>query len=152
MHDRELIMSDSATRKRKISDAAVVVGSNHSNGGSVAAGSDERNFRGVTVEEDEATGAVVALSCRSRCDKDRWEAMPSLACFPSLLKIDLHQCRYITGIHESLTQLKHLRTLSLAGCSRLKSIPDTIGLLEQLEEASRVDPSVVSLVLPLARV
>jgi hypothetical protein len=115
-----------ATRKRKISSDAAP--SDHSSG-------IEQNFVGVTVQEDDS-GAVTTLSCRSRRDKDRWETMPSLDCFPTLEHIDLHQCRYIESLHESITQLRNLQTLNLTGCSRLKSLPDAIGSLEQLETAS----------------
>jgi hypothetical protein len=113
------------TRKRKISSDAP----------SDPSSSIEQNFVGVTVQEDD-NGAVTTLSCRSRRDKDRWEIMPSLACFPDLERIDLYQCRYIESIHESITQLKNLQTLNLTGCSRLKSLPDAIGGLEKLETAS----------------
>jgi hypothetical protein len=114
-----------ATRKRKVSSDAPA---DHSS-------SIEQDFVGVTIQEDDS-GAVTTLSCRSRRDKDRWEIMPSLACFPALEHVDLHQCRYIESIHESTTQLKNLQTLNLTGCSRLKSLPDTIGSLEQLETVS----------------
>jgi hypothetical protein len=99
------------------------------------AAADEVNFLGATIEEDvTAQGSVIALSNKSRRDCDRWETMPSLACFPALQSIDLNKCRYIESIHESLTELKQLRSLRLTGCSRLKSIPASIGQLLQLEE------------------
>ena len=125
-------MANKATNKRMIS--GVITPSDEGNN---ADDYGEQNFCGFAVEEDIAASTVVALSSRPCCDRDRWETMPSLACFPALQRIDLHQCRYIVGLHESLTRLNQLRALYLIGCSRLKSIPDTIGQLEQLEEVSQ---------------
>lgn len=135
------MLSYCATRQRKISDNS---GGGPCSNDVVSDVVNEANFRGVTVDEQfamteagtKSTAVVIALSSRSCRDSDRWETMPSLACFPTLQRIDLHKCRYIEGVHESLVHLKQLRSLSLTGCTRLKSIPSSIGQLQQLDEVS----------------
>jgi hypothetical protein len=133
--------SHSNVRKRKVEESDMAM-------------SDEirQGFVGVTMEtdavqtEDSFSGFsaapinVRALSCRSRRDKDRWEKeMPSLDPFPNLERIDLHQCRYLVTLHESVTRLSHLKELLLVGCTRLASLPESIGSLQSLEVVRSVD-------------
>jgi len=121
-------MSSESSRKRKVAEEDRASGVN---------AEEDEAFRGVTLETDAGSSAVVALTTGSRRDQDRWDATtPSFDAFPDLQKVDLYKCRYLESVHESLVQLKHLKTLRLTRCSRLKSIPDSIGRLENLEEVS----------------
>ena len=116
-------MSNGANRKRKVLAKEDV--------------SHEGELNGLLVEVDEE-GSVVSCSTRGVRDEDRWENnMPSFERFPCLRELDLFKSRYIQTVHESTCQLEHLTTLRLTRCSRLRSIPATIGQLQNLEEVSR---------------
>ena len=117
-------MSSNEAKKRKIDQQD-------------GAGGEERSslFRGVSLEKDETSRSVVALTTGTRRDEDRWDkTTPPFDAFPNLQMIDLYKCRYLESVHQSLVQLKQLKVLRLTRCSRLKSLPDNIGLLENLEE------------------
>jgi hypothetical protein len=96
------------------------------------------DYCGFTLEVEIETGTAISLHSRSHRDKQRWHGhdMPSLEIFPDLRELELYKCRYITSIHETLSQLKHLRVLKIIGCSQLQSIPTSIDRLAQLEEVS----------------
>jgi len=112
-----------AIRKRKISDREEVV--------------EEGDFKGLCLCNDPATGAVVALSSRYAADEDRWETgmMPSLHPYSSTLEaLDLSKNRYITEVHQSVTALPKLTSLSLTACTSLEALPSSIGRLNGLKE------------------
>jgi protein gp37 len=95
----------------------------------------EGEFKGLTVKKGSSASStcVVALDSRSCCDVDRWEVMPSVKDFPDLVRLDLHKSRYITVVHESVTELQQLQYLGLTRCTRLKEIPPTIDRLQNLQ-------------------
>jgi hypothetical protein len=112
-----------APKKRKISDREELL-------------VQEGEWKGSVVEVD-ASGSAVAVSTRRCRDVDRPDkVMPSLKAFPGLQSLDLYKCRYVTNLDESVVDLTNLTRLSLTGCSRLQSIPSTIGRLQALEEVS----------------
>lgn len=88
-------------------------------------------------DDDDGSGAV-SLSSRSCQDIYRWEEMPALENYPGLKKIELYKQRYITTVHESLTNLTELECLALVRCSSLLSVPAQIGRLQKLVEVSRL--------------
>jgi hypothetical protein len=132
-------MSDTTDKKRKSTSDVVVDDANMYSSSirkSRVITDEYPSFRGITIEEDNETGKVISLHSRSRLDLDRWEGshMPSFAMFPDLQRLELFKCRYISQVHDSMTQLKQLRVLKIIGCSRLQTIPDSIDQLNQLEE------------------
>lgn len=96
----------------------------------VAAG----QMRGSNIRVDHETDEVVQLSTKDCADEDRWTEMPSVAEYPGLQHLDLHNSRYIQELHESVTGLDHLKTLSLTQCVNLERLPPTLGRLENLQE------------------
>lgn len=95
---------------------------------------DDEGFKGVVLMVDPASGEAVSLSCRNRRDVDRWTIMPSLSRYPSLTSLDLHKCRYLKDLDDSIGQLSNLRRLCLTQCERLVRLPETIGQLRNLQE------------------
>ena len=81
-------------------------------------------------------GTVISISAKGVQDEDRWETMPSLVPFPRLEKLELDKSRYITSLGNDLTSLDQLKQLKLTRCARLKRLPDSIGMLKQLQEVS----------------
>lgn len=130
-------MSDALNKKRKIDDCDEIVVS-------------EGSFTGFTAKQDGSDGPIYYLSSRARRDEDRWQEMPSFDQFPSLQVIDLYKCRYVELLHESITNLKLLRSLRLVRCSQLKAIPANIGTLTHLEEVSRRDPNARRMLMALS--
>lgn len=103
-------------------------------------------WQGISFTKDR--GHIVALNSQWQLDVDRWEAMPSVSSLPDLQRIELYDCRYITSLHASVTDLQQLRVLRLIGCSALKSLPPLMDQWTQLEEVSKrrnVTDSTVSL-------
>jgi hypothetical protein len=96
---------------------------------------DKGEFKGLLVEKVSSTTgtSVVALDSRYCRDASRWEVMPSVAIFPDLVRLDLHKSRYITNVHDSVTELQNLQHLSLTGCTRLQELPLMIGRLQNLQ-------------------
>ncbi len=99
---------------------------------------EQGEFKGLLVEKVwSATGtSVVALDSRYCRDASRWEVMPSVEIFPDLVQLDLHKSRYITVVHDSVTELQKLQHLGLTGCTRLQELPPTIGRLQNLQVVS----------------
>jgi hypothetical protein len=96
-------------------------------------------FKGVSIImiEDRKSGKknVIQLSTRFSKDSDRWTTgMPSLDEYPSLQILDLHNSRYLTELHDSVTDLRQLRELILTSCSRLERLPNSLGKNENLQE------------------
>ena len=99
--------------------------------------------QGCTVghqEEDNNNNnndAIVSISTSTMPDRLRWqlESLPSFASFRTHLHtLDLYKNRYITSLEPAaLSQLQHLTTLRLTRCGQLKSLPDSIGQLSQLQ-------------------
>ena len=96
----------------------------------VAAG----DMRGANIRVDQETNEVVQLSTKDCADDDRWTEMPSVATYPALQDLDLHNSRYIRELHESITGLGQLKTLSLTRCVSLERLPPSLGRLENLQE------------------
>jgi hypothetical protein len=97
---------------------------------------EDGEFKGLLVEKvSSANGAsvVVALDARYCRDASRWEVMPSVDIFPELVRLDLHKSRYITVVHDSVTELQKLQHLGLTGCTRLQELPLTLGRLQNLQ-------------------
>ena len=90
---------------------------------------------GVTMMTDKKSGKIVFLSTRNLRDSDRWNLMPSVEPFKeSLLVLDLHKSRYIQGLHESVGDLTYLKHLMITSCASLRTLPESIGSLPNLEE------------------
>lgn len=97
-------------------------------------------IKGVTLLANKNTRKVVFLTTRSTKDANRWDVMPSLHPFrESLQVLDLHNSRYITSLHDSIGDLPHLRRLIVTRCSRLTTLPDSIGNLKNLTEVGDLD-------------
>lgn len=95
---------------------------------------EEDSMKGVNIIVDHNTGEVVALSTRYCADEDRWSEMPSVERFASLRTLDLHNSRYLTELHESVTNLPELRQLIVTRCTRLERFPDGLGRNINLRE------------------
>ena len=90
---------------------------------------------GVTLMTDKKSGKIVFLSTRNSRDSDRWDLMPTVDPFKeSLLALDLHKSMYIQALHESVGDLNNLKHLMITSCSSLKTLPESIGRLSNLEE------------------
>ena len=105
---------------------------------------EDEDFKGVVVMVDSASGEAISLSCKNRRDVDRWEtSMPSLVKYPSLQTLNLHKCRYLSQLHDSIGQLPQLRRLQLTQCERLVSLPASIDQLNNLQEVRNVEGMLV---------
>ena len=91
-------------------------------------------MRGANILVDEETHEVVQLSTKDCADQDRWTEMPSVEAYPALQVLDLHNSRYISELHESITGLGRLKKLTLTRCVSLERLPTNLGRLENLEE------------------
>ena len=94
----------------------------------------EGSMRGANILVDEETHEVVQLSTKDCADQDRWTEMPSVEAYPALQVLDLHNSRYISELHESITGLGRLKKLTLTRCVSLERLPTNLGRLENLEE------------------
>jgi hypothetical protein len=104
---------------------------------------DDGDFKGVLLAAEKKNGKIVYMSTKHCSAADMWNIMPSLAEFPSLVVLDLHKCRYITELHESVGDLADLKQLLLTRCSILRTLPPTIGKLQHLTEVRYIkDPLV----------
>lgn len=92
------------------------------------------HLKGVSLGVDRTDGKIVYMSTRQCSAADLWNKMPSVAEFTSLAVIDLHKCRYIDHLNESVCDLTNLRRLLLTRCSKLSSLPNGIGRLQNLTE------------------
>lgn len=105
---------------------------------------DDGVMKGVNIVVDNKSGNVIQLSTRFTKDQDRWttndnDGMPSLEGYSSSLQIlDLHNSRYLTSLHDSVTSLGRLRKLILTSCDRLERLPDSLGRNEQLQEVRTI--------------
>ena len=124
-------MSYGVIQKRKISDREEVV--------------EEGQWKGAILTLDPSGGTIVGISTRSALDVDRWESMPSLADFSSLQRLDLYKNRYIETVDETVVELKELLELSATRCSKLKSLPQSIGRLASLQVVRMCTDKVFSL-------
>lgn len=96
---------------------------------------DFESFKGVTMLMDKGSRDIVVLSTRDSKNADRLSTIPDLQCYAnSLLVLDLHKCRYISSLHDSVGGLVKLRRLMLTRCNNLKTLPDSIGNLSNLTE------------------
>jgi len=95
---------------------------------------DDGELRGMNIVVDHTTGEVMKLSTRFCRDADRWKIMPALAEFPSLETLDLHNCRYLVDVDDSVGNLKSLKHLFMTRCDSLERLPNSIGRLENLQE------------------
>jgi hypothetical protein len=77
-----------------------------------------------------------SLTTRHARHCERWmPEMPSLMSFQGTLKVlDLHDCRYITELHPSVTQLGQLESLRLNRCLLLEHLPADLGRLKALRQ------------------
>lgn len=67
------------------------------------------------------------------------EVVPSsIWCLPSLVLLDLHDCRKLKSVSTSICKLKSLETIFLDGCSNLEEFPE---ILETMESLSFIDMS-----------
>jgi hypothetical protein len=88
-----------------------------------------------TLMADRQSGKIVFLSTRNSRDSDRWSLMPTVEPFKeSLVALDLHKSRYIQTLHESVGDLKCLKYLMITRCTSLRTLPDSLGSLSNLEE------------------
>jgi hypothetical protein len=92
------------------------------------------DFKGIALAADRKNGKIVYMSTKHCSAADLWNKMPSLEEFPSLVVLDLHKCRYITELHESVGDLVEMKQLLLTRCSILQTLPATIGKLQHLTE------------------
>ena len=101
---------------------------------------DDGAMKGVNIVVDNQTKEVMHLSTRFTRDQDRWmnNSMPSLEDYSSLRILDLHNSRYLTTLHDSVTGLHQLRTLILTKCDNLVSLPGSIGSCKMLETVRSV--------------
>jgi Leucine-rich repeat (LRR) protein len=98
---------------------------------------DSGNLKGINVLVDEKSSDVVALSTRFSKDVDRWNNdMPSLREYDALQILDLHNSRYLVKLDESVMSLMNLRSLVLTNCQSLRTLPDSLGKLSNLQEVS----------------
>ena len=93
-------------------------------------------LKGLTLVADKDSGDIVCLSSRNCSDLDRRTVMPSLKDYSSLKVVDLDGYRYVTTLDESIGDVTELRRLSLTRCSLLKTLPSSIGNLQNLTEVS----------------
>ena len=101
----------------------------------IIGGSDRRRDVFVSFEHGE-----LALSTAEVRDAHRWRnTMPSLAEFASIVFLDLHRSQFITSLDDSIGQMADLRNLKLTSCSRLESLPESIGALSKLEEVRKLN-------------
>ena len=98
---------------------------------------EDGDFKGLTVLHQDPIIDVVYLGSRFCSDGDRWKEMPSLRQFQSLKILDLHKSRYIPTLHESIGGLRNLQHLLLTRCKNLRTLPPTIGNLQNLTEVRR---------------
>ena len=96
---------------------------------------EDGDFKGCTLA---ANTKIVAMSTRQCSAGDLWNEMPSLLVedtrFKSLVVLDLHKCRYIDHLHESVCDLPELRKMVLTRCNNLRTLPSNIGNLRNLTE------------------
>ena len=114
--------SMSVAQRRKISDSEELIESGP--------------LKGVTLSRN-TEGEVISLSTKSCLDSERWKTMPSLSKWPSMEVLDLYFNRYLEFLDEdSISDLKNLKQLLVRRCSRLQSLPTSIGRLTMLQEVS----------------
>jgi hypothetical protein len=93
-----------------------------------------------STDTDTAAADVLSISTRACLDMNRWQSdgrqMPSLEKFTKLQQLELDKDRYLHHLHESVTGLRGLQSLLLTRCSRLQSLPQTIGQLGNLQVVS----------------
>lgn len=100
-------------------------------GGGDAPSSDNISNSSMMISDD-----GTSLTTRHARHCERWmPEMPSLMAFQATLKVlDLHDCRYITELHPSVTQLQNLESLRLNRCLLLEYLPADLGRLKALRE------------------
>jgi hypothetical protein len=98
------------------------------------------DYQGVTLMADRQSGKVIFLSTRNSRDSDRWSLMPTVEPFKeSLVIMDLHKSRYIQVLHETVGDLTSLKHLMITRCTSLRSLPESLGSLSNLEEVGAFD-------------
>ena len=111
---------------------------------------DSDDMNGVSLFVDARTGETTELSTRRCRDEQRWNIMPSLEKYSKLQKLDLHNSRYISTLHESVKNLSQLRRLVLTRCWALKTLPSSLGRLCNLQEVSCENRSTIEMALSTA--
>ena len=106
-------------------------------------------LRGMQIHVDPSTRKATRVSTRNARDSDRFQEMPSLAPTTYSLRtdlqvLDLHNCRYITDLHESVGDLENLECLYLTSCFNLQRLPHSLGRLSNLTELVLTDSPSVS--------
>jgi hypothetical protein len=105
----------------------------------IAASSSTKSTSSSSSSSSSSSKPILSICTRSCLDMDRWQEdaqMPSLEKFTQLQHLELDKDRYLTRLHESVTTLKDLQTLVLTRCSRLQSLPLSIGQLGKLQVVS----------------
>jgi hypothetical protein len=91
----------------------------------------------ASTSTDTAAADILSISTRACLDMNRWQndgrQMSSLEKFTKLQQLELDKDRYLHQLHESVTGLQDLQSLLLTRCSRLQSLPQTIGQLGNLQ-------------------
>lgn len=101
-------------------------------------------LQGMNIIVDAASGNVVAFSTRYCRDGERWKGglMPSLTQqsginFSTIQTLDLHNSRYLVDLNGALgSQVPQLRRLLLTRCDRLERLPESLSMLQYLEEVN----------------
>jgi hypothetical protein len=109
-------------------------------------GADDKDpYQGVTLMADKLSGKIVFLSTRKSRYVNRWTVMPSVEHFKdSLVHLDLYNSRHIHSLDESIGDLLCLKRLMITRCTSLKTLPDSLGRLSNLEEVRSCHPACVS--------
>lgn len=89
-------------------------------------------LKGIQIQMDEINGEAnsIALSSRESTDEDRWLVMPSLLSETEIQTIDLYKNIYLPSLHESISTLTKLTSLSIVRCYSIQELPPSLGDLK----------------------